>query len=67
LAVWTFILTGSVAIGLTLGGVITDTLSWRWIFVINIPVVVLLLADTPRLVPARPGLPGTASTSPALS
>jgi EmrB/QacA subfamily drug resistance transporter len=58
LAVWTFILTGSVAIGLTLGGVITDALSWRWIFVINLPVVALLLVTAPRLLPRSPETAG---------
>jgi len=51
LAVWTFILTGSVAVGLALGGVITDALSWRWIFLINLPVVALLLLAAPRHLP----------------
>lgn len=58
LGVWTFILTASVAIGLALGGVITGALSWRWIFVINIPVVVLLLVAAPRLLPRSPGARG---------
>jgi DHA2 family multidrug resistance protein len=48
------------AIGPTLGGYITDHYSWRWIFFINIPVGLLSLAlssrmvvDPPRLVEAR--------------
>ncbi|HEX8909899.1 MAG TPA: DHA2 family efflux MFS transporter permease subunit [Anaeromyxobacteraceae bacterium] len=48
------------AIGPTLGGYITDHFSWRWVFFINIPVGLLSLAissrvvvDPPRLVEAR--------------
>jgi MFS transporter, DHA2 family, multidrug resistance protein len=48
------------AVGPTLGGYITDHLSWRWVFLINIPVgmVSLLLTsrmvvDPPRLVESR--------------
>ncbi len=38
------------AIGPTIGGWITDTFTWRWIFLINVPVGVLSLYLTTRLV-----------------
>src|SRR5262249_40746335 len=38
------------AIGPTLGGWITDNFDWRWIFFINIPVGILSLFLTSRLV-----------------
>ncbi len=44
------------AIGPTLGGWITDTTSWRWIFFINVPVGVLSLVLTHRLVEDPPWL-----------
>ena len=34
---------GAAAIGPTLGGIITDSLSWHWIFFINIPIVIMAL------------------------
>ena len=39
---------GAVA-GVLLGGVLTDALSWEWIFFVNVPVGVLALALTPLL------------------
>jgi DHA2 family multidrug resistance protein len=48
------------AIGPTLGGFITDHFTWRWVFFINVPVGVLslllssrMVVDPPRLVEAR--------------
>lgn len=38
------------AIGPTIGGWITDTFTWRWIFLINVPVGVLSIYLTSRLV-----------------
>ncbi|MGM1061173.1 MFS transporter [Saccharothrix sp. Mg75] len=49
LAVWT----GTGAFGATaallVGGVLTDVLGWEWIFFINVPVALVMLALTPRL------------------
>ena len=42
------------SIGPTLGGYITDNFNWRWIFFINIPVGVLSLILTSRLVEDPP-------------
>ena len=42
------------AIGPTLGGYITDNASWRWIFFINVPVGLLSLILTSRLVEDPP-------------
>ena len=46
------------AIGPTLGGFITDNYSWRWIFFINIPVGIISLILTNRLVEDPPYLRG---------
>jgi DHA2 family multidrug resistance protein len=42
------------AIGPTLGGWITDNYSWRWIFFVNIPVGILSLILTSRLIQDPP-------------
>jgi MFS transporter, DHA2 family, multidrug resistance protein len=42
------------AIGPTLGGWITDNFNWRWIFFINIPVGILSLTLTQRLISDPP-------------
>jgi DHA2 family multidrug resistance protein len=46
------------AIGPTLGGFITDNYSWRWIFYINIPVGIISLLLTQRLITDPPRLRG---------
>ena len=50
-AVYGFAVVAAPAIGPTLGGYITDNMSWRWIFYINIPIGILSLILTSRLVP----------------
>jgi EmrB/QacA subfamily drug resistance transporter len=51
LAVWGAIAGAGGAIGLLLGGVIVEALSWRWVFFVNVPIGAAVLALTPRIVP----------------
>src|SRR3954454_3631097 len=44
------------AIGPTLGGFITDTYSWRWIFCVNVPFGILSLSLAQIMVKDPPGL-----------
>ena len=37
------------AAGVLMGGVLTDALSWEWVFLVNVPVAVAVLALTPFL------------------
>src|SRR3954465_4772861 len=46
-----FVMAGG-SIGVLLGGVLTDVLSWHWIFLVNIPVGIAVLALSLPLLPA---------------
>jgi EmrB/QacA subfamily drug resistance transporter len=45
--------------GVFLGGVITEWISWPWVFYINIPIALAVLAVTPALMPAVPARRGS--------
>jgi EmrB/QacA subfamily drug resistance transporter len=51
MGVWAAIAVGGGAVGLVLGGILTQTLSWPWIFFVNVPVGILTFALSLRLVP----------------
>jgi EmrB/QacA subfamily drug resistance transporter len=51
LGVWSAIAAGGAAFGLLLGGVLTDLLSWQWIFFVNVPVGLAAIAAAVRFVP----------------
>jgi MFS family permease len=51
LSAWTAVAIGGGAVGGLLGGVLTGVLSWRWIFIVNVPVGALLLAVGARRLP----------------
>jgi EmrB/QacA subfamily drug resistance transporter len=55
LGVWGAISGSGGAAGLIMGGVLTTELNWRWVFLVNVPIVVAALVLTPRLLPKASG------------
>src|SRR5438034_240047 len=51
LAIWGALSGLGFAVGILLGGAITQAASWRWVFLINVPIAVVSLVVIPRLVP----------------
>src|SRR3954464_4487904 len=51
LGVWSAIAAGGAAVGLLMGGVLTDALSWEWCFFVNVPVGIGAIAAALRFVP----------------
>ncbi len=59
MGIFGFVASGGGSIGVLLGGVLTDALSWEWIFFVNLPVGVAVVALSLRLLPAPPGIGAT--------
>jgi EmrB/QacA subfamily drug resistance transporter len=51
MGVWAAIAVGGGAVGLLLGGILTDVFSWPWIFFVNVPVGIVAFVLSLRLVP----------------
>src|SRR5438093_4179173 len=51
LGVWAAIAIGGSAVGLILGGVLTQYFSWPWIFFVNVPVGIVAFVLSSRLIP----------------
>jgi EmrB/QacA subfamily drug resistance transporter len=51
MSVWAAIAVGGGAVGLLLGGILTDVLSWPWIFFVNVPVGIAVFVASQRSVP----------------
>jgi MFS family permease len=57
MGVFGFVLAGGGSIGVLLGGILTNSLDWHWIFLVNLPIGVVVFALSLRLLPgmhARP-------------
>jgi len=55
MGVFGFVMAGGGSIGVLLGGVLTDLLSWHWIFLVNVPIGIAVYALCLRLLPADRG------------
>src|SRR6478672_3756965 len=53
MGVFGFVMSGGGTIGVLLGGVLTDTLSWHWIFLINIPIGIAVVLLSLRIIPSE--------------
>ncbi len=51
LSLWAAISAGGAALGLILGGVLTEYANWRWVLFVNVPVAVLAVVGALRAVP----------------
>jgi EmrB/QacA subfamily drug resistance transporter len=52
MGIFGFVLSGGGAAGVMLGGILTDLLSWHWIFLVNVPVGIVVFMLSLRLLPA---------------
>ena len=58
LGIYSAVAMGGASLGLVLGGVITEWLSWRWVLFVNVPVGLVVLAVTPVFVTESARQPG---------
>ena len=56
LGVYGFVASAGGAVGLLAGGVLTQAISWHWIFLVNVPIGIATAGFVQRLVPADKGI-----------
>jgi EmrB/QacA subfamily drug resistance transporter len=54
MGIFGFVASGGGSLGVLLGGVLTDLLSWHWIFLVNVPVGLAVVAATLVVIPPAP-------------
>jgi EmrB/QacA subfamily drug resistance transporter len=55
MGVFGFVASGGGSIGVLLGGILTDSLNWHWIFLVNFPIGIIVVVLSLRLLPAGRG------------
>jgi len=58
IALYSTVTGAGAALGLVLGGVLTDGASWRWVFFVNVPFGIAVLALAPLVIQEPARLPG---------
>jgi EmrB/QacA subfamily drug resistance transporter len=52
MGIFGFVASGGGSIGVLLGGILTDALDWHWIFLVNVPVGILVIALSLVVIPS---------------
>jgi EmrB/QacA subfamily drug resistance transporter len=55
MGVYGFVCAGGGSVGAMLGGVLTSSLSWHWVFLVNLPIGLAVMLASLRLLPAAAG------------
>src|SRR5262245_47169304 len=56
MGVFAFVASGGGTIGLLVGGILTDTISWHWIFLVNVPIAIVTAILARRYVDRDEGI-----------
>jgi EmrB/QacA subfamily drug resistance transporter len=56
IGVFSFVAAAGASIGLLMGGVLTQRLSWHWIFIVNVPIGIVAVILANRLIKTEPGI-----------
>jgi EmrB/QacA subfamily drug resistance transporter len=56
MSLYTFVIAGGASMGLLLGGVLTEVISWHWIFFINVPIGIVTVLLGRRLIAENEGI-----------
>jgi EmrB/QacA subfamily drug resistance transporter len=56
MSLYTFVIAGGASLGLLLGGVLTEAISWHWIFFVNLPIGAVAYFMGRRLIAENEGL-----------
>ncbi len=70
MGVFGFVASGGGSIGVLLGGILTNSLDWHWIFLVNLPIGVAVFVLSLRLLPGlrrRAQISGSMSPVPSPS
>ena len=55
MGVFGFVAAGGGSLGVLLGGILTDTINWHWIFLVNLPIGIIVFVLSMRLLPGSGG------------
>jgi EmrB/QacA subfamily drug resistance transporter len=58
LSLYTAVVMGGGSLGLVLGGLITEWVSWRWVLFVNVPIGIAVALAAPRFLPESQRQPG---------